>query len=228
MLFAVIKSLLGRRPSGDATEPRLDELSDEELMTHYAGGNQQAFALLVTRHQGPLYNFILRSCRQPPLADELLQETFLRIVKSAGSYSPDAKFTTWAYTIARNLCIDHARKHNRAHTLSLQNSLGDDEGATHQDALVDENARSASVDHDRLIFRDRLDQALANLPEDQREVFILREISGLKFREIADMLDCPVPTIKSRMRYALQTLRGELADFASRSFDADEASEMLP
>ncbi|RDV36611.1 RNA polymerase sigma factor [Bradymonadaceae bacterium TMQ3] len=228
MLFAVIKSLLGRRASGAATEPRLDELSDEALMTRYAGGDQKAFTLLVTRHQGPLYNFILRSCRQPSLADELLQETFLRIVKSAASYSPDAKFTTWAYTIARNLCIDLARKHSRAHTLSLQKPLGDDEGATRQDILPDEQARSASVDHDRMVFRDRLDRALANLPEDQREVFILREISGLKFREIATMLDCPVPTIKSRMRYALQTLRGELADFASQSFDADEASEMLP
>src|SRR5690554_115271 len=197
-------------------------------MARYAEGNHHAFALLVTRHQGPLYNFILRSCRQPALADELLQETFLRIVKSATSYSPDAKFTTWAYTIARNLCIDHTRKHARSKTLSLQTTLGDDEGATHQDALPDEQARSASVDHDRLIFRDRLDQALANLPEDQREVFILREVSGLKFREIADMLDCPEPTIKSRMRYALQALRAELQEFASSSFDADEASEMLP
>ncbi|RAL23865.1 RNA polymerase sigma factor [Lujinxingia litoralis] len=228
MLLAAIKSLLGRprrRPPRDASP---GELSDEELMRRYATGDSQAFSTLVTRHQTPLYNFILRSCRRPDLAEELLQETFLRIVKSATSYAPDAKFTTWAYTIARNLCIDHARKHQRATTLSLQRPLGQDDGATHQDVLPDLNARSATVNHERQVFRDRLDHALQQLPEDQREVFLLREISGLKFREIATLLDCPEPTIKSRMRYALESLRGELAEFRQESFDADEAGEVLP
>lgn len=226
MLLGFFKSLLG---SGDKA-PSLDELEDHELMQRYADGDERAFALLFDRHRGPVYNFILRSCGRRDVAEELLQDVFLRVIKSAERYEASAKFTTWLYTIARNACIDAARSRSRADLYSLQNPVGDDEdGAnTHQDLLADERAHSGRVDTERKVFRDRLQKALQKLPEKQREVFVLREISGLKFREIADVLDTKVPTVKSRMRYALKTLRGELADFRDHQFDDEEQLEMVP
>ena len=227
MILSIFKSIFGG--GGDDRRP-LDLLEDRELMERYAHGESQAFALLYERHRRPIYNFILRSCGRRDLAEELMQDVFLKVVKSAPSYEPTAKFTTWLYRIARNTCIDAARKSSRADIYSLNQSPGseDEEGSTHQDRLVDNEARSGGVDTDRQAFRDRLQQALEQLPDKQREVFVLREISGLTFPEIAEVVDAKVPTIKSRMRYALETLRGELADYKDHSFDDDEKIEMVP
>ncbi len=230
MLLAIFKSLFGSDGPDPDDQVRLDELEDSELMQRYADGDERAFALLFDRHRGPLYNFILRSCSRRDVAEELLQDVFLRVIKSAGRYEPSAKFTTWLYTIARNACIDAARSRSRADVYSLQNPVGkdDDEGETHQQRLADPEAQSGSVDAERKVFRDRLQQALEKLPEKQREVFVLREISGLKFREVAEVIGTKVPTVKSRMRYALKTLRGELADYRDHQFDDDEHLEMVP
>ena len=226
MILSIFKSLF---TDGAGERRPLDELEDRELMERYADGEAKAFSLLYERHRRPVFNFILRSCGRQDVAEELLQEVFLKVVKSAPSYEPTAKFTTWLYRIARNACIDAARKRSRAELYSLNDSPGgdDDQGPTHQDRLVDDRARSGGVDADRQAFRDRLQQALEGLPEKQREVFVLREISGLTFPEIADVVDAKVPTIKSRMRYALKTLRGELADYKDQSFDDEEKLEMV-
>lgn len=224
MLLALVKTLVKGKEEVEADAP--PDNSDEALMIRYRDGDISAFETLVKRHERGLFNFILRSVGRQELAEELLQEVFVRIVKSAESYQQTAKFTTWAYTIARNLCIDRARKHNKRKEYSLNTTIGGDDGSqTHMDQLVDDKANSASVDYDRKVFRDRLAEALAQLPEDQREVFVMREITGLKFREIADVLDCPVPTVKSRMRYALESLRGHLASYQGHSFDEDERQE---
>ena len=222
MLLSLFKSLFG---GDDADEP-LEELGDAELMQRYGGGDDRAFAVLFDRHRKGVYNFILRSCGRRAVADELVQEVFERVIKAAEGWEPNAKFTTWLYTIARNACIDAARRRSKADVHSLQNPVGGGEEnpgeRTHQDLLIDEDARSGEVDVDRSAFRDQLQQALEKLPEKQREVFVLREISGLKFREVAEVVDAKVPTVKSRLRYALKTLRGELAEFRDHSFDDDE------
>lgn len=220
MILAFFKSLLG----GDADGPALEELEDSELMQRYAEGDERAFTVLFDRHRDPVYNFILRSCGRRSVADELVQEVFESVIEAADSYEPTAKFTTWLYTIARNSCIDAARRRSQVDVHSLNNPVGgeDDEERTYQDLLADDEARSGRVDADRKAFRDRLQEALEKLPEKQREVFILREISGLKFREIAEVVDAKVPTVKSRMRYALDTLRGQLSEFRDQSFDRDE------
>lgn len=230
MILAFIKSFFSRGGKETTSPESLERLDDQALMARYVRGDERAFVLLVNRHQMGLYNFILRSCRRRDTAEELLQEVFLRVVKSADRYEPTAKFSTWVYRIARNLCIDEARKRGATSVYSLQKPVGeeDGEGETHQDRLVDERARSGAVDADRGEFMDQLQQALERLPEDQREVFLLREISGLKFREIAEMLEVGVPTVKSRMRYALKTLRGELAAYREHEFDAVEKLEMMP
>lgn len=228
MFFAFIKSLTGRgRATTDGDTVPLAEREDEELMILYAAGEVAAFEILVSRHERAIFNFILRSVGRREVAEELLQETFLRIIKSAPKYQKTAKFTTWAYTIARNLCIDRARKYSKRKEYSLNQTVGgDDGGATFLDNLVDDEAASGGVDLEKKVFLERLKEALDELPEDQREVFVMREFSGLKFREIADILDIPVPTAKSRMRYALESLRAHLSAYAEHSFDEEEQREM--
>lgn len=223
MLLAIAKKFIAKAGSASTS---LEDQSDEELMLAYARGEVVAFEVLVKRHEKPLYNFIWRSCGNRDRAQEILQEVFLRVVKSAERYEPSAKFTTWVYTIARNLCIDKARKRSRATEVSLDQSFGGDpDGQTLGERMADDEATSAAVEADRATFRQRLKAALAELPDEQREVFVLREFSGLKYREIADAVGVPVPTVKSRMRYALQALRGHLADYLGHSFDREEAAE---
>lgn len=225
MLFAVIKSML----KSDEDEPSLEALADEELMVLYSQGEVRAFELLMKRHERPLYNFILRSCKRADVAEELLQEVFMRVIKSAGKYEKKAKFTTWVYTIARHLCIDRARKKSRGNELSLDQTIGGDEegGQSFGDLLVDTGADVSHMSYERKMFLKRLEHALAQLPEDQREVFLLKEVSGLKFREIAECVGAPVPTIKSRMRYALQALRGHLVEYKEVRFDEEERKEVV-
>lgn len=245
MLLSIVKSLFGKKKDaavpadGSAAHPAgqppaeavaLDTLDDEELMLRYGRGDVDAFAILVARHEKPLFNFILRSCGRADLAEELLQDVFERVIKSAPRYQKSAKFTTWVYTIARNICIDRARKQSRRTEVSLDAPIknAEPDGRTLLDGLADLDVHSAAVDRDRAVFRDRLAKALEELPEEQREVFLMREVSGLKFHEIADIVGCPVPTVKSRMRYALETLRGALAVYRDVSFDEDEKVEVVP
>jgi RNA polymerase sigma-70 factor, ECF subfamily len=235
MLLAFVKSLFSRKadaPSEAAPARRAvayEELSDEDLMFAYAEGDVDAFSVLLKRHERPLYNFILRSCRNPDVADELVQEVFLRVVKSGSSYQKTAKFTTWLYTLARNICIDRARKTSRRVEVSLDQKIGgEDDGRTLLDGLADLNAQAANIDHDRKEFRALLAKALEELPEEQREVFLMREVSGLKFQEISEVLGVPLPTVKSRMRYALEFLRGAMASYRDHSFDEEEKVEVLP
>jgi RNA polymerase sigma-70 factor (ECF subfamily) len=226
MLLAMAKNLLGKGSESD-DKPSFEDMSDEDLMLSYADGEVGAFEVLVSRHERPLFHFILRSCHNRDRAEEILQEVFLRVIKYSQSYKPTAKFTTWVYTIARNLCIDKARKRSRATEISLDQPRGSDpDGQSLGERMADGGAVSATVDYERTAFREKLLAALDELPDEQREVFIMREFSGLKYREIADAVGCKVPTVKSRMRYALQTLRGHLADYVDHSFDHDERQEI--
>lgn len=233
MILAIIKSML--KPDLAGAQGKREPVpwrdrEDEELMLLYSQGEPQAFEELMRRHERPLFNFILRSTKRADIAEELLQEVFLRVIRSAAEYEQKAKFTTWVYTIARNLCIDRARKHKRRKELSLDEKVGgadSDQGQSFGELLVDENAQVSHMGHERDQFMTRLQAALAQLPEDQREVFLLKEVSGLKFREIADVVGAPVPTVKSRMRYAIQALRGFMADYRDHSFDEEERLEVV-
>lgn len=225
MLLAIAKNLLGKGKSDE--EHPLDEMSDEDLMLSYADGDVGAFEVLVSRHEKPLFHFVLRSCGNRDRAEEILQEVFLRVIKYSDNYQPTAKFTTWVYTIARNLCIDKARKRSRATEISIDQPRGSEPGGQAMiDRMADGGAPAAPVEYDRLAFREKLLAALDELPEEQREVFMLREFSGLKYREIAETVGVKVPTVKSRMRYALQALRGHLADYIDHSFDREEREEV--
>jgi len=189
-------------------------LSDEQLMERFLEGRSTAFQVLVERHGARIFNFILRHVGKREVAEDLVQEAFLRVVKNAAGFRKQSKFTTWLYAIARNLSIDALRKARHRRHPSLDRPIGDEEGgATLLDTVADGAPGQDTRARDRK-FVAALEVALAELPEDQREVFLLREIEGLKFREIADIVGVAENTVKSRMRYALEALRGHLAAFA--------------
>jgi len=196
----------------------MSDQTDEQLMQAYREGNPRAFELLLARHERKVWNFLRRSVGDPTAAEDLLQEVFLRVIKAQADsvdWRGEAKFTTWVYTIARNLCIDHARRavHRDAHSLDAPTRAHVDVEAseTLHDRLADGTRDAEGLASDGQV-RARVDQAVAALPPDQREVFLLREVMDLPFAEIAAVVGAPEPTVKSRMRYALERLREALDD----------------
>ena len=190
----------------------LSDDTDEVLMERYRGGDVRAFEVLLARHRRPVYNFLLRSVLEPAQAEDLLQETFLRVIKGSEDYERQAKFTTWLYTIARNLCVDASRRAKHRRVTSLDVPLGEDGSRTLLDVTADSKAMV-----DRAVIGkqlgQRIEQAVAALVEEQREVFVMREVLDLSFKEIANIVGCPENTVKSRMRYALEKLRDALDEY---------------
>ena len=182
-------------------------------MLRFRGGEARAFEVLLHRHRKPVYNFILRFVLIPAQAEDLLQETFLRVIKGADTYERQAKFTTWLYTIARNLCVDASRrgKHRKAQSLDAPLS-GEPDGATLLEVVADQRP---AVDRNVIGKQagERIQQAIDALVEEQREVFIMRELLDMPFKEIAAVVGCPENTVKSRMRYALEKLREHLEEY---------------
>ncbi len=192
-----------------------EEVTDEVLMLRFQGGDRTAFAGLVRRHKTPLYNFILRQVRVTSAAEDLVQDVFVRIVQNAADFKHEARFSTWAYAIARNLCIDHLRKMAlRRHPSLDQPSRDTDEGPTLGERTADSRPGSAV---DRVAVGREMGQlivdAVERLPAEQREVFLLREIGNVPFKDIAEMTGVPENTVKSRMRYALERLQEALSEY---------------
>ena len=183
-------------------------MSDEELLAAFQQGDPSAFERLLRRHRGPLFTFLVRMTGDREKAEDLAQETFLRLVRGAAAWQQRARFQTWLYTIARNLCVDQSRRDKFRRAESL-----DAEGPGDEPPLVDKVAGSGpgpdrGAESARL--RPLLQAALLSLPVEQREVFILREQAGVPFKEIAEVVGVNENTVKSRMRYALEGLRKAL------------------
>ena len=187
--------------------------SDESLMLRYRDGDVRAFELLVTRHRKALFNFILRFVRDTAQAEDVTQETFLRLVKGADAYERQAKFTTWLYTIARNLCVDASRRGKHRKAASLDAPIGDEDGSASLLDLVADGGAAVDRQAQSRELAVRLRQAIEALPDEQREIFLLREVADLQFNEIANVIGCPENTVKSRMRYALEKLREALEEY---------------
>jgi RNA polymerase sigma-70 factor (ECF subfamily) len=192
-----------------------EEVTCEVLMMRFQGGDRAAFGGLVKRHKTPIYNFILRLVRSPSAAEDLTQDTFVKVVHSAAEFKHESKFSTWVYTIARNLCIDHLRKMSLRQHPSLDQVRGDaPDGPTLLDRTADKHP-SASVE--RAVIGAELGQRIARcveaLPDEQREVFLLREVANLPFKDIAGITGVPENTVKSRMRYALERLQENLSEY---------------
>lgn len=212
--FLARSSSNGRRAPGQA-DPKamLADTPDEDLMVQYQQGEVRAFEILLTRHKKPVFNFILRYVGDRETAEDLLQETFMRVIKGADAYKRQAKFTTWLYTIARNLCVDQTRrrKHRRHASLDAPMSASEESG-TLLDVIPGSEMASdrKSVNKE---LHETMQRAIGSLSEEQREVFLMREFLDMPFKQIADVVGVPENTVKSRMRYALEKLRLELDEY---------------
>ena len=190
------------------------ETTDEALLERFQAGDTRAFEELLGRYRGPIYNFILRSVRDRERAADLTQETFLRVVQRADSFRGGSKLSTWIYAIARNLCIDHGRRmvFRRHRSLDAPMKAGEEKSSP----MVDRVASAEPVtDRDAIAEQLQLQiaEAVEELPEDQREVFLLRQVQGMAFKDIAELVGVSENTVKSRMRYALERLQGALAEY---------------
>jgi RNA polymerase sigma factor (sigma-70 family) len=176
---------------------------DAALLRRYRRGDAAAFNALYQRHRLGLFRFLLGLCGDHALAEEVFQETWMSLVRSQSEQREAVLFKTWLYQIARNRLIDHWRKTGR-------HQAGHDAYDEGQHAQPDPQP---GPEQQLGLSRDsqRLQAALADLPADQREVFLLRAHGDLELSEIAELTRTPAETVKSRLRYALQKLRRLLA-----------------
>lgn len=194
------------------------ESSDEMLMVRYKRGDRAAFAELVRRYERPLYSFSLRYVQNAESARELTQEAFLRVVRRAAEFRHESRFSTWVYAILRNLCIDELRRQKHRMHPSLDAPKGGSAAAPGGPALGEQIESAGAGDNaercvDQARLREGLVRAIDSLPDDQREVFLLRQMGGIPFAEIAQITETAENTVKSRMRYALDRLQKELCSY---------------
>jgi len=192
-----------RIEGGSAQEAQLIEACQQ--------GDASAFNLLVRRWEKPLFNFAYKYVGDAAVAQDLVQDTFVRVVKSIGGYAHRAAFSSWLYSIAVNLCKDHLRRKKRRTVISLHEYYTTVSGQriSVKDEVPDEDARTdaaaEAADREKLVRR-----LLAGLSEDQRVVILLKEYQALTFPEIAEALGVPENTAKARLHRGLRAMRRQL------------------
>lgn len=191
----------------------MSEVDDGELMLRYASGDLRAFEALYGRHRSALYRYLARHTRDPEVANDIFQEVWSRVISSRSRYEPRAKFSTFLYRIAHNCFIDHCRRASaRQDRANVSNEEFDLEKALPA-PLAD--LPDARAEHAQTLTRYRT--ALAALPAEQRDTFLLYEESGLTLEEIGSITGVSMETAKSRLRYALSKLRNALSSLRDNS-----------
>jgi len=179
--------------------------TDEELVARSMGGDLDSFNQLVLRWERPIYALAFRVIGREEDARDVCQETFLRAFRALGGFKGQAKFSSWLYRITLNLCRDWIRRERRQplaqapEGVDLIELAGEAEPTESIEELVARKEIGAAVA-----------RAMAELPEEQRTAIVLKEYHGLTFQEIADMLDCPLSTVKTRLYQGLTVLRRQL------------------
>jgi len=179
------------------------EETDIALMARIKTGDAKAFELLLARHQKPVYNLALRFLGDPDEAEDITQNTFLRILKASATYAPEAKFTTWLYTIVRNLCFNVLRSRKSAEIVSMDNEYLPDLPAAEEDQITRIS---------QLQLRETVVRAIRKLPKNMQMAVILSKYHGLQYDEIATIMDCSVNAVKLRIHRAKLILAQELKD----------------
>jgi RNA polymerase sigma-70 factor (ECF subfamily) len=178
-----------------------DRLEDSALMLRYRDGDLAAFESLYRRHKDAVYRYLLRLSQDEQVAEDVVQDAWSKIIRARNRYRPTARFSTYLFRVAHNCFIDYVRR-NRRH------AHGEELDAESTPAPGD----APETETERLLARERLEVALQQLPEEQRDVFLLREEGGLSLDEIALVTDTNRETAKSRLRYAVGKLRVAIAD----------------
>ncbi len=196
----------------------MTERSDEDLMLAYKKGDPAAFEVLLKRHEKGVYGFALRFLNSRAMAEDVTQESFLRVIRASAGYKASASFRNYLYRIVRNLCLDLLRKKAKegqetGKGLDLERLI---------DSIPDVNP-GPELHTDARQTRLALYKALQSLPAEQREVFLLKEIKDMKLQDVAKVTGTNLNTVKSRLRYALFSLREQL----SREWRGKEAGHVM-
>jgi RNA polymerase sigma-70 factor (ECF subfamily) len=217
LAFLAVKGPGGRGDEGVAPEdngesdpPEVIEDPDLELVLAVQAGDGAAYRGLVERYQGRVFAIIYGMVRNREDARDLAQDAFVKAFKSIGNFRRDAKFTTWLTRISMNVAIDHLRRQK------LRRTEVYDEGIASRDSdgviSLSHHRHDPRRDLERKRLNARIFQALDELPEDQRQVIVLREMEGLSYREIAEIMEIPEGTVMSRLFYARKKMRDALTE----------------
>jgi RNA polymerase sigma-70 factor, ECF subfamily len=197
-------------PEPTPSLPESDEGTDDvALMLRVKDGDLEAFEMLVTRHQHSVVGTAAKMLGSAADAEDIGQQVFIRVWKSAARYEPSAKFTTWLMTITRNLVFNELRRRRRTQQVSMEA----DEDATVQHQFVDEEAQAPSEQLLDAELQDAIDAAIASLPENQRLAIVLRRFEGMPYEEIAKVLKTSVPAVKSVLFRARAELKARLKKY---------------
>ena len=178
-------------------------IPDYELIQRFIKGDESCFEQLIHRHKNKVFAYISLYIRDQALVEDLFQDTFMKVIQSvkSGRYQDNGKFISWVMRIAHNLIIDHFRRIKQMNTVSNDDYDSD---------LFNSRKLAESTVEDNMIrkqIQKDVRKMISQLPDDQREVVILRHYAGLSFKEIADMTDVSINTALGRMRYALINMR---------------------
>jgi RNA polymerase sigma factor (sigma-70 family) len=188
----------------------LDSTTDEALMQSFAKGDVNAFEQLYDRHATGVWRFINRSVKNDALADDLVQELWFAVARTAASYQPTAKFKTWLFTMARNRVIDHSRTAKNHASIDAEDDAGEPMFAElAADSRFGPMRQVSSREQAKALLA-----AVEQLPEDQRETFLLQAEGDMSVEDIAVATGVSFETAKSRLRYARNKLKSLLVEFA--------------
>jgi RNA polymerase sigma-70 factor, ECF subfamily len=186
---------------------KMNDLTDGQLISRYLSGDQEGFNVLVRKWEKRIYNFILRYCGTREEAQDLCQDVFTAAFQRLSSLRDRERFSSWLYTIALNACRMRMRSAGGRRMIPLDVP----ENLEAVDLQIQKQSREISVNPEQAFSRKEgelwIRQAIGKLSEEQRVVLILKEYEGLKFHEIAEVLGCPVSTIKSRLYLGLEAMR---------------------
>lgn len=186
---------------------------DAELMVRVKQGDSAAFELLVDKYKQPVMNLAYRTLRDPTEAEDLAQNVFVQVFKSADRYRVEAKFSTWLFTIARNLCLNEIRRRSRHPAESIEAAESPEDEGSFGRQFEDRKNTSAPD----LLLRDELtskvEESLASLPENQRTAILLFKEKDMSYEEISEILDCSLSATKSLIHRGRETLKQKLKPY---------------
>lgn len=183
------------------TAPSLRELDDSGVVAAYLGGRAQAFQELVERYQKRLLNFVYRTIGDRERAEDLVQEVFIRVHRHLHRFDQSKKFSTWIYTIASNLAKNELRNRSR-NPLVLFQAMKKSWEADHRPLQFEDPHHRPDDLYRQRHLRELVEWAITQLPEHHREVFVLRELEGRAYEDIAEIANCNLGTVKSRLNRA--------------------------
>lgn len=186
-------------------------LNDNELVQLYIGGNEESLSVLLQRHKRKIFSSIIVVVKDQALAEDVFQDTFFKVIQTLkrGQYSEEGKFLPWVIRIARNLIIDHFRRVKKMPPMPVYvNEEGEEISVFN--SLSSEDSESGTEDYTK--FKKSIRNLISELPEDQREVVLMRMYYDMSFKEIADFTNVSINTALGRMRYALFNLKKMIED----------------